>query len=105
MTWRAPRGRIPGMRRSLTSPDAPNTSSTLHCGGPRHRAGAARAALARQRARAGARAAALELHLAAAQVARPLRVGDGEQAPARVTAVRATDRLQSHGADGFHDWS
>src|SRR4051794_36506498 len=60
------------------------------------------AALAPEDARARAGRAPLERHLAAAQLAGPLRVGREEKAPARVATLGAANRLQTHAADGVH---
>ena len=65
-------------------------------------AAAGRLRRSQQRARAGAGAAALDLHLAAAELAGLLGVGGREQAPPSVAALGAADGPQSHGADGFH---
>src|SRR5215212_684032 len=66
------------------------------------RAARAAAALAREPAGAGARHASLGLHLAAAEVAGLRGIGGGEQAPARVAALGAADRLQPHRANRVH---
>ena len=60
------------------------------------------AALAGEPAGAGARHAPLGLHLPAAELAGLRGIGGGEQAPARVAALCAADRLQPHRANGVH---
>ena len=88
---------IPASRGSLTSSDAPNTSSM--CGSARGagvRGAVLRraAALAHELARAGARHAPLDLHLAAAQLARVLR---GRRRRTGSSAHRRTRRSERPG--------